>query len=207
MTPRLVLFSTLAAGLFSGCLSRTDHTQYYLLTTPADAPSQAVESSRVFLVGLNIASVEFLHTRQMLVQSGPNQLRLSEDNVWRETPQAGFARVLAQRFAHNLPDCQLCELPLATTNTPELVLEIQLDSLQGRLQPKSEAEVSAEVRILNAGGRLLERDELRQTAPWSPTAPPDGYPALAAAESRAAAALADEIGQKVLACHCHLSKP
>ena len=133
-----------------------------------------------------MTAVEYLRTKQMLVESGPNQLRLSEENVWQETPQAGFARVLAERFAQNLPDCQLSPLPLATTNTPEFVLEIELHSLQGRLTPKGEAEVSAEVRILDTNAHLLERDELSHTAPWSPTVPPGAFPALAAAESQAA---------------------
>jgi uncharacterized lipoprotein YmbA len=108
---------------------------------------------------------------------------------------------LAERLARSLPDCQLIPLPFGVTNQPELILEIELRSLQGRLKPNSEAEVSAEVRILDANSRLLEREELRQTSPWSPTGAPDGYPALAAAESRAAAELADAIGQKVWACH------
>jgi len=194
-----------AAGLLSGCLSRTDNTQYFLLSAPASAPSAAVESNKVFLVGLRITAADFLRTKQMLIELGPNQLRLSEENVWQETPQAGFARVLAERFAQTLPDCDLGAYPSTTTNTPELVLEIELQSMQGRLKPRGEAEVSAEVRLLDAGGRLLEREELRRTSPWSPTTPPDRYPALAAAESKAASALADEIAQKVAACHRKMS--
>jgi len=108
---------------------------------------------------------------------------------------------MADRFARKLPDCQLTPLPSAITNTPELVLEIELRSMQGRLKPAGEAEVSAEVRILDAKSHLLERAELRQTSPWSPTAEPDGYPALAAAESRVAADLADAIAEKVSEFH------
>jgi uncharacterized lipoprotein YmbA len=200
MMLRNVLLFVLTTGLLSGCLTRADKTRYYFLSTPAPTPSAAVDSSRVFLVGLRVTASDFLRTKQMLVETGPNQLRLSGENVWQETPQAGFARVLAQRFAHDLPDCQLASMPLATTNKPELILEIELRSLQGRLQPAGEAEVSAEVRMLDTGGHLLARDELSQHSPWIPTEPPDGYPALAAAESVAAAELADEIGQKVLAC-------
>jgi uncharacterized lipoprotein YmbA len=152
-----------------------------------------------------MTSVEYLRSKQMLVELDDNQLKLSEENVWEETPQAGFARVMAGRFARNLPDCQLTALPSMINNTPELVLEIELLSMQGRLMPVSEAEVSAEVRILDAQSHLLERDEMRQTAPWSPTAEPDGYPALAVAESRAAAELADAIAKKVLECHRKMS--
>jgi uncharacterized lipoprotein YmbA len=201
-----VLFPVLTAGLLSGCLSRSDHTRFYVLSAPAPAPSNAVESGQVFLVGLRITSAEYLRTKQMLVASGPNQLRLSEENLWQEMPQAGFARVLAQRLAQDLPDCQLLAMPLATTNVPEFILDIELRSLQGRLKPKSEAEISAEVRLLDASGRLLKRDYLRRTSFWYPTAPPDGYPALAAAESQAAAELADAIGQKVLACHRKMTR-
>jgi uncharacterized lipoprotein YmbA len=202
MMPRSFLFLALTAALLSGCLLRqTDQTRFYYLTTPAPTPSTAVEPEKVFLVGLRITTADFLRTKQMLVESGANQLHLSEDNVWEETPQAGFARVLAERFARNLPDCQLTPMPLAITNKPEIVLEIELTSLQGRLRPKSEAEISAEVRLLDANDHLLYRDELRRTSPWSPTTPPNDYPALAAAESRAAAALADDIERKVLALH------
>jgi uncharacterized lipoprotein YmbA len=205
MMLRTVLFFALTTSLLTGCLARTDSTQYYLLSTPAPAPSAAVESNKVFVVGLRMTTADFLRTKEMMVELGPNQLRLSEENVWQEPPQAGFARVLAERFAQNLPDCDLCAYPLATTNTPELILEIDLESMQGRLKPRGEAEVSAEVRLLDAGGRLLEREELRHLSPWFPTALPDGYRALAAAESKAAAALADEIAQKVSACHHQLS--
>jgi uncharacterized lipoprotein YmbA len=207
MMLRNVLFLSLTAGLFSGCLSRTDHTRFYLLSTPPPAPSKAVASDQVYLVGLRVTSADFLRTKQMLVELSPSQLRLSEENLWQETPQAGFARVLARRFAQNMPDCLLSSLPLATTNRPEFALEIELRSLQGRLKAKGggEAEVSAEVRLFDASAHLLERDELRQVSPWNPTAPPDGYAALAAAESQAAVELADEIGRKVLACHRKLS--
>jgi len=200
-----LLLLALTTGLFSGCLSRTDNTQYYLLSTPAPAPSAAVESNKVFVVGLRMTTADFLRTKEMMVELGPNQLRLSQENVWQEPPQAGFARVLAERFEQDLPDCDLCAYPLATTNAPEFLLEIELHSMQGRLKPRGEAEVSAEVQLLDAGGRLLEREELRYLSPWSPTALPDGYRALAASESRAAAALADEIAQKVSACHHKLS--
>jgi len=201
MKLRTCLFLALTAALWSGCLARPDRTRYYFLSTPAPTPSAAVESDQVFMVGLRITSADYLRARQMLVESGDNQLRPSEENVWEETPPAGFARILAERFAQKLPNCQLTPLPSATTNKPEMILEIELRSLQGRLQDKAEAEVSAEVRILYSSGRLLERDQLRQTAPWNHTTAQDAYPALAAAESRATAALADAMAGKVLACH------
>jgi len=99
----------------------------------------------------------------------------------------------------------LMAMPSSVTNKPELILEIELRSLQGRLKPRREAEVSAEVRIMDANSRLLERDELRRTAPWNATGHGDGYAALAAAESRAAADLGDAIGQELLECHRHNS--
>jgi len=203
MKPQNLLFLAVTVSLLAGCLGpRTDHTRFYFLSTPAPAPTSApVERDKLFLVGLRVTSAEYLRSKQMIVELGPNQLRLSEENVWEEIPQAGFTRVLADRLARKLPDCELVPLPSGVTNKPELILEIELRSLQGRLTPRSEAEVSAEVRILDANSRLLERDELRQTSPWSPIAQADGYPALAAAESRAAADLADAIGQKILACH------
>jgi len=205
MKPQVYFALALTVALLSGCLSRPDRTRYYIMSAPAPAPAAAVDSDQVFLVGLRITSAEYLRTRQMLVELGDSQLRPSVENVWEETPQAGFARVLAERFAQKLPNCQLTPLPLAVTNKPEMILEIELRSLQGRLQPQSEAEVSAEVRILYSSGRLLERDQLRQTSRWSFTIPPDSYPALAAAESRAAVTLADAIGEKVLACHRKIS--
>jgi uncharacterized lipoprotein YmbA len=204
---RYCLFFALATCLFAGCLSpRTDNTRFYLLSTPAAAQTAAaVQSDKVFLVGLRMTSVEYLRTRRMLVELGANQLELSEENMWEEAPQAGFARVMAGRFARKLPDCQLTPLPSPITNTPALVLEIELRSLEGRIAPKREAEVSAEVRILDAKSHLLERDELRQTAPWSPLTEQESYPSLAAAESQAAADLADAIAEKVLQCHRKMS--
>ena len=207
MMPRNFLFFALATGLLTGCLPRSDQTRFYFLSAPAAGPpAAAVEGDKVFLVGLRITSAEYLRTRQMLVELGANQLRLSVENQWQETPQAGFARIVAGRFARKLPDCQLTALPVATTNRSELVLEIELRSLQGRLKPRSEAEVSAEVRILDANGRLLEREEMRRTSPWSQTRPPAAYPTLAAAESRAAAELADAIGEKVLEWHRRIAR-
>src|SRR5271156_692157 len=168
---RHLLFIAPTMGLLAGCLSpSTDHTRFYLLSPPASAPMSApVERDKMFLVGLRVTSAEYLHGKQMIVEVGPNQLRLSEENVWEETPQAGFTRVLSKCLARNLPDCELMPLPSGVTNKPELILEIELHSLQGRLSPRSEAEVSVEVRILDSNSRLLEREELRQTSPWSPT--------------------------------------
>jgi uncharacterized lipoprotein YmbA len=203
MKLRSLFFFAVTTGFLSGCLApRPDHTRFYFLSTPAPAPpTAAVERDKVFLIGLRMTSAEYLRTKQMIVELGPNQLRLSQENLWEETPQAGFTRVLAERLARNLPDCQLIPLPSGVTNQPEFVVEINLLSLQGRLKPRSEAEVSVEVRILDANSRLVEREELRQTSPWSLTDAPESYPALAAAESRAAADLADTIGRKILACH------
>jgi uncharacterized lipoprotein YmbA len=164
-----------------------------------------VERDKVFLVGLRVTSAEYLRTKQMIVELGPNVLRLSAETVWEETPQAGFARILSQSLARTLPNCQLVPLPSGLTNQPEFVLQIELLSLHGRLKPKSEAEVSAELRILDASSRLVERAELRQASPWIPANGSDGYAALAAAESRAVADLADAIGQKILACHQQFS--
>ena len=67
---RKFVFFALATVLFSACLSpRTDHTRYYLLSTPTPAPTTAsVESDKVFLVGLRMTSVEYLRTKQMLVE-------------------------------------------------------------------------------------------------------------------------------------------
>jgi uncharacterized lipoprotein YmbA len=206
MNLRFLPILALVGVLFSGCLSpREDHTRFYLLSAPPSQSAGVVESDKVFLVGMRVTSVEYLRTKQMLVELGSNQLTLSEAHVWQETPQAGFARILSRRFAEKLPDCQLTALPSANTNAPELMLEVELHSMQGRLKPASEAEVSAEVRILDAKSRLLERDELRKTSPWGPMAESDDYPALAAAESRAAAELADAIAEKVLECHRKMS--
>ena len=203
--PNLLL---LAVGtlLLAGCLSpREDHARFYLLSAPPAQTAPTVESDRVFLVGLRMTAVEYLRNKQMLIESGANQIEHSEDNLWEETPPAGFARIMAARFAEKLPNCQLTSLPSASTSTPGLVLEIELLSMQGRRNPASEAEVSAEVRIMDANSHLLERDELRRTSPWNPISEADDYPALAAAESSAAANLADAIAKKVLECHRKMS--
>jgi uncharacterized lipoprotein YmbA len=204
---RLLLFLAVTTMLLCGCISpRADQTRFYILAPAPSAPTVIpVERDKVFLVGLRVTSAEYLRTKQMIVELGPNVLRLSAENVWEETPQAGFARILSQSLARTLPNCQLVPLPSGLTNQPEFVLQIELLSLQGRLKPKSEAEVSAELRILDASSRLVERAELRQASPWIPANGSDGYAALAAAESRAVADLADAIGQKILACHQQFS--
>jgi uncharacterized lipoprotein YmbA len=195
------LFTLLpAVAILSGCLAKTDRTRFYYLSTPLSAPPPAVQSKRVFLVGLRVTAAEYLRTKQMLVETGTNQLRLSDENLWQETPQSGFARVLSRRFAEKLPECQLTSVPVASTNRPEMIVEVELLSLQGRLHPANEAEASVEVRLLDAHSRLLERHELRQTTPWSSVDAKISYPALAAAESQAVANLADAIADKVSAC-------
>jgi uncharacterized lipoprotein YmbA len=200
---RLLFFFAIPTMLCCGCLSpRADQTRFFILAPAKPGPTTtAVERDKVFLAGLRVTSAEYLRTKQMIVELGPNQLRLSAEDEWEELPQAGFTRILAERLTLTAPNCQLISLPSALTNQPELILEIELTSLQGRLQPGREAEVSAEVRILDANSRLLERAELRQASPWIPANGSDGYGELAAAESRAAADLADAIGAKILACH------
>lgn len=199
MMIRKIFLPTLAAALLSGCFTRSENARHYLLSVPAPESSTPVMTQKTFIVGLRLAAAEFLRTRRMIVQTDANEVRLSDDNVWEETPQAGFARVLSQRFAKELPECQLSTLPVATTNAPGYILDIQLTAMQGKLKPQAEALVSAEVRIFDATGRLLERDELSKTVPWSPTMTPNNYPALAAAESRAVNDLVEEIGEKLLA--------
>ena len=75
MLLRHLLILGLTTGLLCGCLSpRTDHTRFYFLSTPAPAtPTAAVERDKVFLIGLRMTSAEYLRTKQMMVELGPNQ--------------------------------------------------------------------------------------------------------------------------------------
>jgi len=70
--------------------------------------------------------------------------------------------------------------------------------------PVSEAEVSAEVRILDAQSHLLERDEMRQTAPGVPRRA-GRLSGPGVARDRAGGGVADAIAKKVLECHRKMS--
>ncbi len=200
MKKRNLIASAFIALMAAGCLSQPDRVQYYYLSAPAPSHASPITPDKTFITGLRLSSADFLRARHMLVEVGDNQLRPSEDNIWEELPQAGFARVLSARFAQNLPNCQLIPLPSASASQPQIILEIQLLALAGRLKPSSEAEVAAEIRILDAKGHLIERDEIRKAVPWNSSGKTKNYSALAAAESKAAAEMADEIAVKLGAC-------
>jgi len=89
MTYRYLIFFALADGpvLRLPVSSNRPYAILSSLDTGAGAgPRPAVESDKVFLVRLRMTSVEYLRSKQMLVELDDNQLKLSEENVWEETP-------------------------------------------------------------------------------------------------------------------------
>jgi uncharacterized lipoprotein YmbA len=89
------------ALVFSGCNilpeAQADNARYFVLESSAPA---AAPDARVVRLGLRRVEVPaYLRTKAMVVRSGNNELRYTENARWAEPIEAGLTRVLRDQLA------------------------------------------------------------------------------------------------------------
>ena len=182
---RLVTIANLCAlaTLATGCAS-TPASRFYTLS----AASVPAATSSKLSVAVGPVSVPAMVDRpQIVVDIGPNQVRLEEFNRWAAPLQNNIARVVADNLVVMLgtPRVTLAAQSLSADADYRVAIEVQ--SFQS--VPGEAAIVDAvwTVRRIKDGKTELGRTTVRETVQDK------GYDALAAAHSRALARLSQDI--------------
>jgi uncharacterized lipoprotein YmbA len=175
------------AGLAAGCAS-TPVTRFYTLSAAA-APTTTSSNLSVAVGPVSVPAV--VDRPQIVVTTGPNQVRLEEFNRWASPLQNGIGRVVAENL-------------VAMLGTPRVTLSPQTLSADYRAAIEVQRFESApgEAAMLDAVWTVSHtKDGKSQTGRTTvrEVASDKGYDALAAAHSRALASLSREIADAVRA--------
>jgi uncharacterized lipoprotein YmbA len=184
LTHWIVLWGLLA--LVSGCASTP--SRFYTLS----APSAATPSSSNLSVVVGPVSVPASVDRpEIVVSTGPNQLRLEEFDRWASPLQDEIARTVAENLVGILhtPHVTLASQDLGTAARYKVIIGVQrLESMPGK---DAALDASWSVHRTKDGKTITGRTTVRETL-HKP-----GYEALVAAHSRAVARLSRDIAEAI----------
>jgi uncharacterized protein len=175
------------AGLAAGCAS-TPSTRFYTLSVAA-AP--AATSSELSVVVGPVSVPAVVDRPQIVVSTGPNQVRLDEFNQWASPLQNSIARVVAENL-------------VAMLGSPRVILSSQ--TLGAGIDYRAAIEVQrfesapGEAAILDAVwtvSRAKDGKSLTGRTTVQEVTSDKSYDALAAAHSRALARLSQDIADGV----------
>jgi uncharacterized lipoprotein YmbA len=174
-------------GFAAGCAS-TPPTRFYTLSAAA-AP--AATSSELSVVVGPVSVPAVVDRPQMVVSTGPNQVRLDEFNQWASPLQNGIARVVTENLVAMLgtPRVVLFSQTLGVGIDYRAAIEVQ----RFESAPGEAATLDAVWTVSRAkdGKSQTGRTTVREVASDK------GYDALAAAHSRALARLSRDIADAV----------
>jgi uncharacterized lipoprotein YmbA len=181
---QIVLWGLLA--LVSGCASTP--SRFYTLS----AESAATPSSSKLSVVVGPVSVPASVDRpEIVITTGPNQLRLEEFDRWASPLQDEIGRAVAENLVGILhtPHVTLASQDLGTGARYKVIIGVQkLESMPGKA---AVLDAAWSVRRTKDGKTITGRTTVRETL-HEP-----GYEALAAAHSRAVARLSRDIAKAV----------
>jgi uncharacterized lipoprotein YmbA len=175
------------AGLAAGCAS-SPVTRFYTLSAAA-AP--AATSSQLSVVVGPVSVPAVVDRPQIVVTTGPNQVRLEEFNRWASPLQNNISRVVAENLVVMLgtPRVILFSQPLGVDVDYRAAIEVQrFESAPGE---------AATLDAVWTVSRTKDGKSQTGRTTVSEVASDKGYDALAAAHSRALARLSRDIADAV----------
>lgn len=185
----LLAIACLATGLTAGCATPPPF-RYYTLSAaaaPAAAPSTLV-------VALGPVTVPAMVDRpEIVVGSGPNEVKLDDFNRWASPLQENLSRVIAEDLALNLGTPRVIRFPQPLAMDPDYRVAVEVRSFDSALGGSAAIEAVWTVRRMKD-----KKTQTGNTSVREPTADA-GYQALAGAHSRAAARLSRDIADAILA--------
>lgn len=176
------LTAALIGALILGCASTP--ARFYTLS--AELPP-AAQAPRIAVVVGPVSIPSDVDRPQMVLKEGPNQVRIDEDNRWAAPLGDAIASVVAENLATLLgtPRVTLFPDPTAGDATYGVTIEVQ----QFVSEPGSAATLSAAWTVRRGADGRTETGRTRVREPVMGS----GYAGLAAAHSRALAAMSREI--------------
>ena len=185
-----VIVSFCALILFvSGCASTPAARDYTLSATTEPAASA---SDLLVVVGPVSVPAE-VDRPQMVVRTGPNQMRVDEFNLWTSPLQSNISRVVAQNLVTLLGTPHVTLFPQTVSADAGYRVAIEVQRFDAALGEAATLDAVWTVRRTKDGGTQTGRTTVREAVQEN------NYEALAAAHSRAVARLSQDIATAVRA--------
>ena len=187
--PTIVVTLCVLILFVAGC-SSTPAARYYTLSA---ATEPAAPSSDLSVIVGPVSVPDEVDRPQLVVHTGPNQMRVDEFNLWASPLQSNISRVVAQNLVVMLgtPRVTLSSQTVNTDLGYRAVIEVQrFDSAPGEA---ATLDAVWTVRRMKDGGTQTGRTTVREGVQENT------YEALAAAHSRAVTRLSQDIANAVLA--------
>jgi uncharacterized protein len=175
--------------LIASCVS-TPESRFFTLNATMN---HAVESSRLSVVVGPVSVPAAVDRPQIVVTTGPNQVRVDDFNRWASPLQSNISRVVADNLGSILGTPRVTVFPQTSSANADYQAAVEVQSFGSALGEAATLDAVWTVRRVKDGKRQTGRTTVRESAAEK------GYEALAAAHSRAAARLSQDIAGAVRA--------
>jgi uncharacterized lipoprotein YmbA len=166
-------------ALIGGCVS-TPQSRFFTLNATIN---HAVESSSLSVVVGPVSVPAAVDRPQIVVSTGPNQVRVDDYNRWASPLQSGISRVVADNLVSILGTPRVTIFPQTLSANAAYQAVVEVQSFGSALGEAATLDAVWTVRRVKDGKRQMGRTTVRESVPEK------GYEALAAAHSRAVARL------------------
>ena len=180
----LILFVT-------GCAS-TPAARYYTLSATTEPAASSPSSDLSVVVGPVSVPAE-VDRPQMVVRTGPNQIRVDEFNLWASPLQSNISRVVAQNLVTLLGTPHVTLFPQTVSADAGYRVAIEVQRFDAALGEAATLDAVWTVRRTKDGGTQTGRTTVREAVQENT------YETLAAAHSRAVTRLSQDIATAVRA--------
>jgi uncharacterized lipoprotein YmbA len=170
-------------ALIAGCVS-TPESRFFTLNATMN---HAVESSSMSVVVGPVSVPAEVDRPQIVVSTGPNQVRVDDFNRWASPLQSNISRVVADNLVSILGTPRVTVFPQTLSANADYQAAVAVQSFGSALGEAATLDAVWTVRRIKDGQLQTGRTTVREPAPER------GYDALAAAHSRAVARLSQDI--------------
>jgi uncharacterized protein len=190
MRNRLAAVVPWALGmLIAGCVS-TPESRFFTLNATLN---HAVDTSSLSVVVGPVSVPAAVDRPQIVVTTGPNQVRVDDYNRWASPLQSGISRVVADNLVSLLGTPRVTIFPQTLSANADYQAAVEVQSFGSALGEAATLDAVWTVRRVKDGRLQTGRTTVREPASGR------GYDALAAAHSRAVARLSQNIADAVRA--------
>jgi len=170
-------------ALIAGCVS-TPESRFFTLNATMN---HAVESSSMSVVVGPVSVPAEVDRPQIVVSTGPNQVRVDDFNRWASPLQSNISRVVADNLVSILGTPRVTVFPQTLSANADYQAAVDVQSFGSALGEAATLDAVWTVRRIKDGKLQVGRTTVREPASER------GYDALAAAHSRAVARLSQDI--------------
>ena len=179
-------------ALLAGCVS-TPESRFFTLSTLSAGTNHTAASSTLSVVVGPVSVPAAVDRPQIVVSTGPNQVRVDDFNRWASPLQSNISRVVADNLVTMLGTPRVTVFPQTLSANADYQAAVEVQSFGSALGEAATLDAVWTVRRVKDGKLQMGRTTVREPAPER------GYEALAAAHSRAVARLSQDIAGAVRA--------